>query len=561
MKKALPIVARVLVSALLVFLYFWFSLPPINVFSPQFWTFVFWSVVLVLLVNSVGKAFAFFRNLWSPDSFQVSPPAKRSLKNLGKPLLISLATLVAILVFSLIFNIAGWEIFNASAYRDLITIQDGSFAEDVAELNMSQIPVVDRETSRTLGKRKLGEMSDLVSQFEIADDYTQINYNGVPVRVTPLRYGDIIKWLNNQSEGIPGYLRVDMTTQEVTLERLEEGIRYSESEYIMRNIHRYLRFSYPTKIFADVSFEIDDNGAPYWVASTVDYEIAFWSGRDIDGVVLVNAVTGESEYYDVENAPTWIDQVYDADLILQQLTYNGKYRSGYWNSIFGQKGVLQPTEGYNYIALDDDVWLYTGMTSVVSDESNVGFVLVNMRTKETRYYAVPGAEEYSAMDSAQGQVQHLNYTATFPLLMNVGDRPTYFMSLKDAAGLVKMYAFVDVQQYQIVGTGESVSDARTDYLKKLSDEGKLEIPEAETQTETVQGTVSAIATAVVDGNSMYYILLTHGETQRTVTAPISLSVLLPFLQEGDEIQVTVKEDGTVLEINRVESSEEPSPAE
>ena len=201
------------------------------------------------------------------------------------------------------------------------------------------------------------------------------------------------------------------------------------------------------------------------------------------------------------------------------------------------------------------------MTSVVSDESNVGFVLVNMRTKETRYYAVPGAEEYSAMDSAQGQVQHLNYTATFPLLMNVGDRPTYFMSLKDAAGLVKMYAFVDVQQYQIVGTGESVSDARTDYLKKLNDEGKLEIPEAETQTETLQGTVSAVATAVVDGNSMYYILLTHGETQRTVTAPISLSVLLPFLQEGDEIQVTVKEDGTVLEINRVESSEEPSPAE
>ena len=543
MKKTFPIVLRVLVSAILIFLVFWFTLPPLNVFSTAFWKFVCWSMVIVIAVNFTGKIVKFFRDLSNGEIKK--PTVKRSLKSLGVPLLSMLGAFAVIAVFSIVFNVVGMEIFNASAYRDLITIQDGNFAEDVAELNMSQIPVVDRTTSVTLGKRKLGEMSDLVSQFEIASDYTQINYNDVPVRVTPLLYGDIIKWFNNQSEGIPGYLKVDMTTQEVTLERLEEGIRYSESEYFMRYIHRYLRFAYPTKIFADVSFEIDDNGSPYWVASTVEYEIGFWSGRDIGGVVLVNAVTGESAYYDVEDAPEWIDQVYDADLIIQQLTYNGKYQSGFWNSIFGQKGVLKPTEGYNYIALDDDVWLYTGMTSVVSDESNVGFVLVNMRTKETRYYSVPGAEEYSAMDSAEGQVQHLKYTATFPLLLNIGNRPTYFMSLKDAAGLVKMYAFVDVQQYQIVGTGDSVVAAQADYLQKLNSDSNIELDPPSINKFTVTAQVLEIATAVVDGNTVYFVRLDRTEDPTVISVSIQQNNQLPFLKVGDTVVAEFTEDGTL----------------
>lgn len=515
---------------------FWFALPAINLRSGAFWTFLFWALIVIVGVNFTGQLISFFRELKVGKTVRFVPSARAAFKSLGIPVLAVLSVFVLMLVSSAVFNVIGLEIFNASRYKDLITVQDGNFTEDVAELNMSQIPVVDRDSSMALGKRKLGEMSDLVSQFEIASDYTQINYKDAPVRVTPLKYGDPIKWLYNQSEGIPGYLRVDMTTQEVSLIRLDEGIRYSESEYFMRNIHRYLRFRYPTKIFADISFEIDDDGAPYWVASTVEYRIGFWSGKDIGGVVLVNAVTGECEYFDVENAPTWIDQVYDADLVLQQLVYNGKYRSGFWNSLFGQKGVLTPTEGYNYIALDDDVWLYTGMTSVVSDESNVGFVLVNLRTKETRYYAVPGAEEYSAMDSAEGQVQHLSYESTFPILLNVGNRPTYFMSLKDSAGLVKMYAFVDVQQYQIVGTGASVDSAREDYLNKLAADGQLDSQEPESDTVEKTGYVLSVATAVVDGNSVYYIMLDDGSV---ISASISLSADLPFLAPGDTVTATL----------------------
>ena len=542
MKKGLSVLIKILISAALIFVAFWFSLPALNPKSDGFWSFLITCVVIVLVVNFGGALINFFRSFKDVKGANLLEKSKRQIKSLGKPIIGLVIGIAAILVFSAVCNIIGAEIFNAAAYRDLITVTDSDFAEDVAEIGMNQIPIVDYNTAEALGKRKLGEMSDLVSQFEIADDYTQINFKNVPTRVTPLLYGDAIKWLNNHKEGLPGYITVDMTTQEATLVRLDKGIKYSRSEYFMRNLDRYLRFKYPTKIFDEVSFEIDDNGVPYWVASVVKYRIGFWSGRDIGGAVLLNAVTGECTYYDIGDVPTWVDQIYDSAIVINQLSYNGKYRSGFWNSVFGQKGVLQPTDGYNYLAIDDDVWLYTGMTSVSGDESNVGFVLVNLRTKETRYYSVPGAEEYSAMSSAEEQVQHLNYRATFPILLNIGDRPTYFMSLKGDAGLVKMYAFVDVQQYQIVGTGGSVKAAREDYLAKL---GAGEItPAPEKETSKVTGTVVDIKSAVVGGNTTYYILL---DDNNRYTASITVSDSLPFIKSGDKVTLTVTEN-TVSEL-------------
>ena len=277
------------------------------------------------------------------------------------------------------------------------------------------------------------------------------------------------------------------------------------------------------------------------------FKIGIWSGRDIEGAVLLNAVTGESEYYALDDIPSWVDQVYSSEMIMEQLTYNGKYRSGFFNSIFGQQGVLQPTDGYNYLAINDDVYLYTGMTSVTSDESNVGFVLTNLRTKETKFYSIPGAEEYSAMGSAEGQVQHLKYTATFPLLLNISDRPTYFMSLKDAAGLVKMYAFVDVSQYQIVGTGETVDAARADYIAKLKDED-LEVDDA--GEKTVSGIIERIASAVVNGNTNYYITLENSDTVYIV--PVTLSDRLPLAQTGDSIELSVSETAEGITVSKAQ---------
>lgn len=544
--KVLKSIIKWLICAVIIFIGFWFMLPPLNIRSSEFWSFIIFCIIVCLLINAFSQITSFFK---CADTKRLYSKEERRtvFKNVGKPVKAVLIVFVCIAAFYLIATVIGAEIFNASRYVKLIEPKDGDFIEDVSEINMSQIPVVDRDTASRLGQRKLGEISDLVSQFEIQEIYTQINYKGRPVRVTPLIYGDIIKWFNNQSNGIPAYITVDMTTQETQLIRLENGIKYSTGEYFMRNLDRYLRFKYPTKIFDNISFEINDDGTPYWVASTVKYRIGIWSGRDIGGAVLVNAVTGECKYYDLEDIPTWVDQVFDSDMIIKQLTYNGKYRSGFFNSIFGQKGVLKPTDGYNYLAINDDVYLYTGMTSVMSDQSNVGFVLVNLRTKETKFYTIPGAEEYSAMSSAEGQVQHLKYKATFPLLLNISDRPTYFISLKDAAGLVKMYAFVDVEQYQIVGTGETVEAARSDYITKLQDENVEVNDSAETK---ISGIIESIASAVVSGNTNYYLRL--AESDKVYTIPITLSDRLPFAKAGDNVELTVTENDDNVNVSAIE---------
>lgn len=535
MKRVLGKIIGGVVAAVAIFLIFWFTLPPLNLRSPDFWIFFLVSLLIVIVAVSFGSLIDAFTVKRGRGTEQVSFDSKK----LPRPLKIALLTAVAILPCMLIASLVGSPVFNATGYRDLLKKETGVFAEDVAELSMSQIPVVDRDTSAALGKRKLGEMSDLVSQFEIAENYTQINLNNRPVRVTPLLYGDLIKWMNNAGEGIPAYIQVDMVTQEASLVRLKQGMKYTESDLFMRYIHRYLRFAYPTFIFDDVSFEVDDAGTPYWIASTVTYRIGVWSGRDISGAVLVNAVTGEHKYYPLSEIPSWVDQVFSSDMILSQLNDNGSYVHGFFNAYFGQKDVLQATDGYNYLAINDDVWLYTGLTSAVSDESNVGFVLINLRTKETKYYAIPGAEEYSAMSSAEGQVQEKNYEATFPLLLNVADRPAYFLSLKDEAGLVKMYAFVDVEQYQIVGTGTSLAAARDDYVNKLAEEGGISAaPQPDDTVYTpVTGTVEAIRDVVIDGNTVYYLRLT--DDGRTFTAPVTLSPRLPFLQAGDTVTGTI----------------------
>ena len=449
---------------------------------------------------------------------------------------------LAMILTAIIGSIIGWKLIRAADYRDLLTVETGDFASEVEEISFDQIPMLDRDSASKLGNRKLGELADMVSQFEVDDDYTQINYKDRPVRVTALRYGDWIKWLNNRADGLPAYLIIDMVTQNVEVVRLEQGIRYTTADHFSRNLQRHLRFHYPTYIFDAPAFEIDEDGNPYWVCPRLTNTIGLFGGTDVLGAVLVNAVTGETEYYKVGEIPTWVDHVYNADLIISQYDDHGTYINGFINSIFGQRDVTVTTAGYNYIALNDDVYMYTGITSVVSDESNIGFILSNQRTKETRFYSVAGAEEYSAMDSARGQVQQMNYTATFPLLLNIADQPSYFMALKDAAGLVKMYAMVNVSQYQIVATGSSVADCESSYRLMLARNGLISDSDTDvkpTGQGQVTGTIAEIRSAVVEGNTWYYLRLQDGSVYYAISAADDKNAVI--LSVGDQVTVTFAE--------------------
>lgn len=476
-------------------IYFYVKLPAINMHTLDFYLFVYLLCMVYCGCNILVTGFK-------------ASGIKEYFTHLLKKCTIPVVIAAAMFVISIVGGFAGNEIFRAKSYAALLPLTAGDFSAAVEELQWNQIPKLDSDSANTLANKKMGELSDLVSQFEVDASSVQINYQDKPVRAAYLNYGGLIKWWNNRSAGIPAYLLIDMVTQEVSVQRLEEGMKYSPSEPLNRNINRYLRFCYPTKMFYDINFEVDDDGVPYWCATTVTNTIGLFGGTDVTGAVLVNAVTGESQYYELGEVPNWVDRVCNADLIMAQYDYYGLYQGGFWNSVLGQSGCTKSTTGYNYIAMDDDVWMYTGVTSVGGDESNLGFILVNQRTKEAGYYPCAGANEQAGMNSAEGAVQQYSYRATFPILLNISDEPTYFMALKDASQLVKMYAMVNVSQYQIVATGTTVEECQANYTAQLIGSG---ITEAETapavQGEEVNGRVAEIRSAVMDGDTYYFIRL------------------------------------------------------
>lgn len=508
-----------LITILFFFIAEYFTLTPINLRSPEF---VFFFAFLIILFIGL-----------------------RSLFELSFDKISKIGIIIAVIFIAYVFlgELVSSPIFHASTYQKQLTVdKNADFYKDNEKVNYQSIPVVDKDSAERLGDRKMGEIVDYVSQFEVDDQYDQINYQNKPYRVTTISYSDFIKWFTNHNEGLPAYIRVDMVTQESEVVRLKEGMKYSYSDLFFRNINRYIRMHYPTKMFEEPSFEIDEEGKPYWIAPVYQYKVGLFGGKDIVGAILVDAISGESQYYDIQDVPTWIDRVYPSDLLINQLENWGKYGKGYLNTIFSQKGVLKPTDGYNYVALNDDVYLYTGLTSVSSDASNVGFALINMRTKEAKYYAISGAEEYSAMSSAEGKVQNLKYTSTFPILINAGGQPTYFMSLKDSAGLVKKYAFVSVENYQIVSVGDSVAEAEKSYYKLLGENGKVKV---DIENKKIKGKIVAIQEAVVNGNSNYYF---HIEGYHQVfIAPISLNDQLPLAKIGDIVTLEYVEDESASE--------------
>lgn len=523
------ILINLIVTIVAGFIYFYVELPPINLHSAAFYSFFLFLSVVYCITAVITSGI-----------YRQAENGKTFWKLLKGSCIVPLIVIGAVFVIYVVGGLLSSVVIRSGAYAKLITVETGDFTQDIEEISFDQIPMLDRDSAEKLGDRKLGELADMVSQFEVADNYTQINYKGRPVRVTPLRYGDIFKWLNNRSAGLPAYLIIDMVTQEVDVVRLQEGMHYTTAEHFSRNLYRHLRFQYPTYIFNEPTFEIDEEGTPYWVCPRIVKRIGLFGGTDIQGAVLVNAITGESQYY--TDIPTWVDGVYSAEIIMDQYDYYGTYQGGFINSLFGQKNVTVTTEGYNYIAANDDVYVYTGVTSAGSDESNIGFILTNQRTKQTTFYSIAGAEEFSAMNSAEGVVQHLNYSATFPLLLNISNQPTYFMALKDYAGLVKMYAMVNVQQYQIVATGASVEECQSNYYKLLR-QNKLDTGEAPilpADEDTVTGIVTALRSAVIDGTTMYYVTLDAGNIVYCISAGEVEKVIL--LNVGDRITVTYEPD-------------------
>lgn len=558
------VLASLLVSLVVAGVAYYLMLPALNFKAMELY--IYLGVVIMSYIAAFGVlSKAYFR----PEYMEY---AKNKVK-------IPIALILVLVAIVAVGSLVGAEVFRAKDYAKLIDVKEGDFADEIAEVDFNSVPRLDKDSSNMIATRALGELSDYVSQFVVNSYYsTQINYKGTPVRVQSLDYGDIFKWLKNTKEGIPAYIIVDMTTQKAETVRLEDGMKYSPAEHFNEYLLRHVRFKYPSLMLGDPSFEIDETGRPFWIVPVLDKTIGLFGGTDVQGAIIVDSINGDTTLVSTSldkntKLPTdkfvtdkefqWLDQVYSATIVNQQYNYYGKYNNGFINSIIGQENVRVTSQGYNYLALNDDVYMYTGVTSISSDQSIIGFVLINQRTKEAVYYKQAGALEETARTSAQGKVQQYGYRATFPILLNVSGEPTYFMALKDSSELVKMYAMVNVEQSTIVGVGTNLAECTENYAAELQKNGvnvnvdvdsmgQEETPDApKEETVEVTGTVAEIRSVITGGETYFYIKLQDNATYYKVAVKNAEKIVI--LNVGDTITFVVDKNATgeIVTVNSV----------
>lgn len=510
---------------------YWVFLPAINPLDTDFWFFVveglilaFVGIFIVALADSVGQQTK-KAHVGRRDVSQTKGPYDQVLVRLGGTILLIVALLFGLGFFNS-------RIFRAKSYANVITVKEADFTKDFPETNISTLALLDRASAEKIGDTYLGTI-DKVSQFGISDDYRQITIGEQPYRVSPLEYKNFWKWLSNRQEGISYYVKVNQTTGKAELVRLAESMKYSDSEYLFRDTLRYLRFKYPFTIFGDPSFEVDDEGNPYYVATVYQPKFLLTS-KDPSGVILLNAATGETKEYDLDSIPEWVDRVFSANNVITRVDDYYTYQDGFWNTVFSQTGVKKTTDSYNYISIGSDIYLYTGITSATADSSNLGFILVNMRTREVTNYKLASATESAAMASAEGEVQEKKYTATAPTLAKLNDKAYYIVSLKDDAGLVKSYAVVDAEDYQQVTVNNDIetlisqfTDSDTSVLS-----GSGQAAGADQEVEVIKGLVDQLASQMISGSTVYYIS-SSGKIYKVKATEETIDQL-PFLKVGDQ---------------------------
>ncbi|MBR3148884.1 MAG: CvpA family protein [Eubacterium sp.] len=572
-KLGLKIILSILITIIGGAAAYYIMFPAINPKSSEFYMFIFGIIVLFCA--------AFYLLIGAKTKIERQEYAKKQAKF---PLILC-GVLVLVIVVG---YLTGATIFRAKAYSELMEVKSSDFTEDFEQINYDEVPRLDAATSKVLADQQLGYLGEYKSQYVVTENSTQINYKGRPVRVAYLEYADVFKWFNNTKNGLPAFMLIDLVSQNVQVvdctEKFGEGIKYSPTELFNEKLLRHLRFQYPTALLDMPNFEIDDNARPYWITPVLDKTIGLFGGTDVKGVIITDALNGESEYYSIDVVKTdsslnWIDVVYNENLVIQQYNFFGKLSGGFWNSLIFQNDVNVASNGSGNIALDDDVWVYTGITSTKSDTSNFGFILCNQRTKETRYYKNGGATEYSAVESAKDAVQNYGYQATFPILLDIEGQPTYFMSLFGEGYTIKGYALVNLDDKTLVGTGlldvqktdvKALNAAVENYIDALKDKGivdksadandyKADETEDETKKDdsaektnskeeatkkeetggnTVTGEIEDIKTTVNDGNTVYYLKV--GGKYYYIKAVDSMNVIL--LNKGDSVTITFEKD-------------------
>lgn len=526
-----------IVTAIAGYGWWYLTVPAINIFDYGF-------ILLLFII-----AFVFICSLSLAYALVEEEDAAKNIFGWSIAGLIS-----AMVVLFLILPVFGSPLMRAKSYSNIVSVKTKDFKKDFPESKVDQLALLSKTSAKNIGNSYLGTI-DKVSQFNVSDEYRQITINKQPYRISPLEYASLTRWYNNRKDGIHYYVKVNQTTGKAELVHLKKGMRYTASSYFGDDVMRKLRRDYMTTLFSDPSFEVDDEGNPWYVATTYTRKFGFGGPLDPNGVILLDPISGNSKVYKLKDVPSWVDRVYGAHDTIKRINWHYKYADGFWNTVFSKTNIKKTTvddsdeedaEDTTYISIGDDIYLYTGLTSINSDSSNLGFVLTNLRTRETVFYALPSATESRARKSAEGAVQEKKYDANSPILVKINGQSYYLSSLEDSGNLVKAYALVNAEDFQQVFVSSNINDL----VAQVS--GNKSNSESETggksdKSAKMSGQISDIKTQVVDGTTIYYIKV--NDSIYKIKADADTLDQLPFIAVGQTITANLKDNNYLANID------------
>ena len=396
--------------------------------------------------------------------------------------------------------------------------------------------------ARNKMKKAFGQVPN-TSYYELGNLQIQ-KVNGDYVYIAPVEFSDFWKWV--KGDKTPGYFILSATDSTANPKFMKQEMKYTPSSYLNENIERHIRMKYPKKIFyGDVQLEVNDEGKPFYIRTYGTF-ISARNGFDAEGVVLVDALTGDTKAYPIKDIPAFIDGAISPETVSLQNSYFGNFVKGFWNSKFGKSDVKLPSDEGTEANVtpvfnkDGDMYYFTDFTSPKEGvDSMLGYSMTNARTGEATYYT--GNLEESYMDS-QGALQIIQkrfiekkWDGKMPVLYNFYGEASWLTPVLDSNGFLQNYFIVSAANPEIAVYADTPNQALKMYKTALQKGSGSLNNNSKAEEKQDSGKVVRVYKEKSGDYTVVSFLLENG---KNYIVSSEISPLAIYLRENDTVKIT-----------------------
>lgn len=423
--------------------------------------------------------------------------------------------------------------------------------EEITPFDETKTPAsVPPDFARNKMRKAFGQVPN-TSYYELGSLQIQ-KVAGEFVYIAPVEFSGFFRWLNGDTT--PGYFTMSATDSADNPKFIKSEMAYTPSSYFQKNLERHMRMNNPNAIFyGDAQLEIDDEGKPHYIRSYGEF-ISARNGFTVDGIVMVDPSTGDTETFTLDEVPDFIDGAVAPEAVSLQNSYYGNYVHGFWNSKFGKKDVKIPSDEGTEANVspifneDGEMYYFTDFTSPKEGvDSMLGYSLTNGRTGESTYYT--GNLEESYMDSA-GALQIIEkrfiekeWHGEMPVLYNFYGEASWLTPVLDSNGFLQNYFIVSAANPEISAYATTPNEALKLYKTALQRGGSSVDGTTQGEEKNVSGTIIRVFKERVGDYTLisFYLDNKQNFVVSSETSPLSI-----YLEEGDRIEAVFMDTGEMF---------------